>query len=71
MSHWFTVAAITTLYLLPSIIAFYRGHASKWGILILNVIGGFTVVLWCIALIWAFSNRGASQTIIVNNHLAR
>ena len=57
---------ILAIYLIPTIIAFSRGHASKWGIGVLNIILGWSLVFWVVALIWSLSNKGQSQTTIVN-----
>ena len=57
---------ILAVYLTPTIIAFARGHASKWGIGVLNIVLGWSLVFWVVALIWALSNKGQSQTTIVN-----
>lgn len=57
------------VFLLPTVIAFVRGHASKWGIAIVNILFGITVIGWVFALIWASSNKGANQTVIINNGL--
>ncbi len=57
---------ILTVYLIPTIIAFTRGHASKWGIGVLNIVLGWSLVFWVVALIWSLSNKGQSQTTIVN-----
>lgn len=54
------------VYLIPTIIAFTRGHASKWGIGVLNIVLGWSLVFWVVALIWSLSNKGQSQTTIVN-----
>lgn len=54
------------VYLIPTIIAFARGHASKWGIGVLNIVLGWSLVFWVVALIWSLSNKGQSQTTIVN-----
>lgn len=64
------VALLVAFYLLPAIIAGYRGHASAWGIFALNLLLGWTGIIWIIALIWALSNKGIApqQTVIVNNH---
>lgn len=53
-------------YLLPTIIAFVRGHASKWGIFATNLLLGWSLIFWIVALIWSLSNKGQSQTTIVN-----
>lgn len=57
---------VLAVYLIPTIIAFSRGHASKWGIGVLNIVLGWSLVFWIVALIWALSNKGQSQTTIVN-----
>lgn len=57
---------VLAVYLIPTIIAFARGHASKWGIGVLNIVLGWSLVFWVIALIWSLSNKGQSQTTIVN-----
>ena len=57
---------ILAVYLIPTIIAFSRGHASKWGIGVLNIVLGWSLVFWVVALIWSLSNKGQSQTTIVN-----
>lgn len=59
---------LVAMYFLPTIIAFIRGHASKWGILLLNIFLGWTLLFWFIALLWSASNSGGSQNIIVNNN---
>lgn len=57
-------------YLLPAILAGIRGHASAWGIFALNLLLGWSGIVWIVALIWALSNKGQSvnQTVIVSNH---
>ena len=59
---------LLAMYFLPTIIAFIRGHASKWAILLLNIFLGWTLLFWFIALLWSASNSGGSQNIIVNNN---
>lgn len=63
------LAVLCSIYLLPAIIAGFRGHASAWGIFALNLLLGWTGLVWIIALIWALSNKGqaTNQTVIVNN----
>lgn len=57
---------VLAVYLIPTIIAFSRGHASKWGIGVLNIVLGWSLVFWVVALIWSLSNKGQSQTTNVN-----
>lgn len=59
---------LLAMYFLPTIIAFIRGHASKWAIFLLNIFLGWTLLFWFIALLWSASNSGGSQNIIVNNN---
>ena len=64
------LAVLCAIYLLPAIIAGVRGHASAWGIFALNLLLGWTGLVWIVALIWALSNKGqaTNQTVIVHNH---
>ena len=50
-----TVAAVLALYLAPTMIAFVRGHASRWAILLVNVFLGWTILCWFVALVWSAS----------------
>jgi ribosomal protein S27AE len=44
------------LYFLPSIIAYWRGHAQRGAILILNLALGWTLIGCVAALVWASTN---------------
>lgn len=57
------------IYLTPTIIAFCRGHASKWAILAVNILLGWTIIGWLWAFIWSLANKGGSQTVMVNNQI--
>lgn len=54
------------LYLLPTVIAFKRGHRSKGGIAVLNILLGWTILGWIIALIWSFTDPGGKEVTIIN-----
>ena len=41
------------VYLLPAIIAGLRGTRRQGGILVLNLLAGWTCLGWTIALVWA------------------
>jgi hypothetical protein len=43
------------IYFLPSIIALLRGHLSTFAIFLLNLLLGWTLIGWIIALIWSCS----------------
>jgi hypothetical protein len=45
--------AFVTLYITPSIVAFYRAKSSRLGIAFLNLLAGWTVIGWIAAFIWA------------------
>lgn len=42
-----------SLYFIPTIVAFSREHDYRWVICVLNIAGGWTLVLWVAALVWA------------------
>lgn len=44
------------LYFLPSFLALCFGHRDKGAILMLNILLGWTVIGWIIALIWSFKS---------------
>ena len=54
------------LYLLPIIIAFMRGHESRWGIFLMTLFLGLTMLFWFWALIWSVSAKGGSHNTINN-----
>lgn len=60
-----TVTLIFLLFclinLIPSIVAFARKHRSKWGIVVLNFMLGWTVIGWIITLVWSLSYAGESR----------
>ena len=60
---------IAALFLIPTIVAFIRHQPNKWAILAMNILLGWTVVGWIVALIWSLTapkqNTG-QPTIIVN-----
>ena len=41
------------IYLLPSIVAFFRNHHQKYAILLLNLFLGWTILGWIAAAVWA------------------
>lgn len=55
------------VYFIPSIIGFSRGHKSKWGIFILNLFLGWSILGWIVSLVWSFSSAKESA-VIINNH---
>lgn len=43
------------IYFIPTIIAIREDHPQKAAIIVLNILGGWTFIIWLIALIWALS----------------
>lgn len=54
------------VYLLPVIIAFVRGHESRWGIFLMTLFLGWTMLFWFWSLIWSVSSKGGSSNTINN-----
>jgi hypothetical protein len=46
---------LVTLYPVPSAVAFFRRHPQRAQIVALNILLGWTVIGWAIALVWAKS----------------
>jgi hypothetical protein len=47
------------LYILPSLVAHKRKHSQLTAIIVLNVLLGWTMLGWVIALVWACAERSA------------
>jgi len=43
------------IYLIPTIIALKSDHPNKTAIIALNVLGGWTFIVWVVSLVWALS----------------
>ena len=56
---------ISSVYLLPWLIASNGNHPSKTGIFVLNLFLGWTFLGWVIALVWAFTKP--QQVIVYQN----
>jgi hypothetical protein len=52
-------------YVIPTIIALARRHPKKGPIILVNLLLGWSVVGWIVALVWAFSSNQPPQTIVV------
>lgn len=48
------------VYLLPAILAFKKGHPNRVGIFVLNLLAGWSVIGWALALVWCLPAKGAS-----------
>ncbi len=45
------------IYFVPTIVAIVRRARNVTGILLLNILGGWTFVGWIIALVWSFRDE--------------
>ncbi|GFO81220.1 MAG: hypothetical protein A49_08470 [Methyloceanibacter sp.] len=57
----FWVLVGVAIYFLPGLLASFRKHRNHNAIFVLNLLLGWTVIGWIVALIWAFTNP-ARQT---------
>jgi hypothetical protein len=64
---YFVLMVLAGLYNLPTIIAFMRDHKQKWAIWALNLVGGWSVIAWVGAFIWAFIEPQPPQIIYVTS----
>lgn len=49
-------------YLAPAIVAFLRHHHNQWAIFALNLLLGWSVIGWVVALVWSLT-RPAPQPV--------
>lgn len=49
------IASALALYAAPSLVAASRKHRNTTGIVVLNILGGWTVLGWIVALVWAYA----------------
>jgi hypothetical protein len=68
-AHSLPVAFLVALYLLPWIVSVTNKHPAKVGIFILNLLLGWTVIGWIIALIWAVTKPQPQQQVIVSQNM--
>lgn len=55
---WITLwLSFSVIYLLPTFIAAYRHANSLWAIAVLNLLLGWTLVMWFGASLWAITDK--------------
>ena len=52
------ILVLLALYFLPTVVALKRDHPSKGGIIVVNILLGWTFIGWVVSLAWAFSATG-------------
>jgi ABC-type transport system involved in cytochrome c biogenesis permease component len=58
------IVVLLLLYFLPGVIALLRRHQSAAGIVVLNLLLGWSVLGWIIALVWSLS-AARRETVVV------
>jgi hypothetical protein len=53
--------ALGLIYALPTLIAFYRHANSLWPIAVLNLLFGWTLIMWFGASVWAITDKTNSR----------
>ena len=61
-----SIIVLLVLYFTPAFIAFVRGHESRWGIFLMTLFLGWTMLFWLWSLIWSVSAKGGSNNTINN-----
>jgi uncharacterized membrane protein YqaE (UPF0057 family) len=51
----FLLVCAVFIYLMPSVVAFSKGHRNASAILMLNLLLGWTFLGWVAALVWALT----------------
>jgi len=56
------VVVVIWVYFLPTIVARKRKHKDESAIFVLNLLAGFTIIFWIIALVWANNDNTKKQS---------
>lgn len=51
------LAVLAVIYFAPGIIAGLRCHRNANAIFVLNILAGWTVIGWIVAMVWAWTNQ--------------
>ena len=58
---------VIALYFIPSIVALIRSKSNLLAIIALNILLGWTVIGWIVALVWSLTSNSKAQQIVINN----
>src|ERR1700678_1387832 len=71
MGMFLLILSFLFFYFLPSIAATSRNHPSNMGIFALNLLLGWTGLIWIICLVWALSDNSRKGNVtVVHNYVA-
>jgi len=59
------IGILVTLYELPAIVAYKKKHPSYLAILLVNILTGWTIVGWVVALVWAFADTSPISVVTI------
>ena len=62
----FVIMGSILLYLLPAIVASRNSHPQKTAIILLNILAGWSGILWIVALVWAVIKPQPQQVVVVH-----
>ena len=55
IAKFFLLIVLAILYFLPAIVALNRDHRNTQAIFALDLLAGWTVIGWIVALVWAYT----------------
>ncbi len=58
------------IYLIPTIVAVKSDHPNKAAIIVLNILGGWTFIVWVLSLVWALTKPQSQQSRVQKNYFA-
>lgn len=61
LENWFLISVVTFFYFLPTLISLFNPRSKSFGIFIVNLILGWTVLMWIGLLIEAFQDPTVSR----------
>lgn len=56
------IAILGTIYLVPTFVAFMRGHRNAMPIFVINLLLGWTLLGWVAALAWSVAAQTPAST---------
>ena len=66
----FVLGALFALYMLPTIVAHFRKKRNLAAILLVNLLLGWSVIGWIVAMVWAVATESVDITPAVSVHAA-
>jgi len=55
--------AALLLYLFPGFVSYFRRHEASMVIILVNIFLGWTLIVWLLCLVWAYSGPDNSQPV--------